>query len=327
MNNIYDIISEQKILVDMNTNRYEINAIVESTLTYLREYEYVEEGLSDIANKIINFIKTMMAKLRELVNKILNYFKGTAEKKGDITQAAVNKAKKESGKEITKEDIFRIVKGSQKKVTAIKYAKLDVKENVGKAFLNAVYSASELYMSDIHEAKDRFRITILKKAFKGNGKYNSSNKELGIVDRAKLEINEPKEAQEYKVSDLADEIISYSVEIKAITDNINKLHKTAEDSLKRFIVQMENKEVPDQASVSQIQGVVTMIGQFTNYICTSIVTAYNQYEKIALEAVDHYYENGGKDTNQQKEQPKPNNEQAKEQPNTGSNSRALVVRR
>jgi hypothetical protein len=85
MYNIYDIISEQKILVDMNTNRYEINAIAESTLSYLHEYEYIEEGLSDVANKIINFIKTMMAKLRELVNKILNYFKGTAEKKGDIT--------------------------------------------------------------------------------------------------------------------------------------------------------------------------------------------------------------------------------------------------
>ena len=92
------------------------------------------------------------------------------------------------------------------------------------------------------------------------------------------------------------------------------MHKTSEDSLKKLIVKMENKEVEDQASISQIQGVVTMIGQFTNYICTSIVTAFNQYEKIALEAVDHYYENGGKDNNQQKEQPKPNNEQAKEHP-------------
>lgn len=309
MNNIYDIISEQKILVDTNINSYEMLAINESFSILMSDtsYDYIEEGLSDIANKVVAFIKSMLAKLQELVNKVINYFRGKQQNKGDILQSVASKAKKE----ITREDIIRIVKGSQKKVNAIKYAALPVKQKISNDVLNAVYSVSELFTSDKNDVNKQFKIMILKKAFKGNGAY-TKNKEIDIVERTKLEIGEPTEQQEYKIADLADEIISYSIDINKITGDINKLHNQAKDSLNKLIKKVESISAEDKASISQVQGVTTMTGQFVNYICTSIVTSYNQYEKLALAAVEDHYNKGESTGNSKpKEEPaKPNNDNA-----------------
>ena len=63
MRNIYDIISEQKIMVDININRYDMHYLIESLD---KNYFYVEEGLVDsvknIGRKVIEFIKKLIAK-------------------------------------------------------------------------------------------------------------------------------------------------------------------------------------------------------------------------------------------------------------------------
>lgn len=72
MRNIYDIISEQKALVDINICSYEMNYIVE-------EFEYVQEGigegLKNAAKKVIEFIKTIIRKIKELFQKMFGFFK------------------------------------------------------------------------------------------------------------------------------------------------------------------------------------------------------------------------------------------------------------
>ena len=290
MNNLYDIISHQKILVDVNINKYEINGLIES-LSYIN-YDYLSEGFSDIVNKVIEFIKAMINKLRELFTKVINFFRGTAEKKGNIVDTVKSKVENQNI-EITKELIIKVVKSSQKVVNTIKYAALPVKENVAKVFLEAVYTVSELYFSDKQDVNDRFETTILRAAFKGEGKF-SKNKEIDIIGRTKLEIGEPTEAQNYKVADIADEIISYTVDIKDITNTIRELHGRCEKSLKNLINKVENAKPDDKDSVARANAVVTMVGQFTNYICTSIVTSFNHYEKIAVDAVMDYINNGSK---------------------------------
>lgn len=290
MRNIYDIISEQKIMVDMQINNYELHSINESfnTLKSTIDYEYIEEGLSDIADKVVQFIKNMLAKIRELVGKVINFFKGKQANKGDILENATNKAnakKTETQKELTKEEIVRIVKTSQVKVNVIKYAALPVKQKMADEVLNAIYSVSELFTSDKNEVNKQFRITIIKKAFKGEGSY-SKNKEIGIVDRAKLELNEPTEPQEYKIADLADAILSYATNLNTVTGGINKLYKQVENSLNGLIKKVESISADDKASINEVQAMTTMAGQFTNYMCTSIVTAFNQSESLVLKAVD-----------------------------------------
>ena len=72
MRNIYDIISEQKALVDINICSYEMNYIVE-------EFEYVQEGigegLKNLVKKIIEFIKTIIKKIKDFISKVVGYFK------------------------------------------------------------------------------------------------------------------------------------------------------------------------------------------------------------------------------------------------------------
>ena len=80
MRNIYDIISEQKLLTDINISSYE--------LTYLsEEFQYLQEGigetLKNVAKKVIEFINTIISKIREMVSKVLNFFRSKKNKKSD----------------------------------------------------------------------------------------------------------------------------------------------------------------------------------------------------------------------------------------------------
>lgn len=72
MRNIYDIISEQKALVDVNISSYELVYISE-------EFDYVQEGIGEgiknLVKKIVEFIKTVIKKIKEFISKVVGYFK------------------------------------------------------------------------------------------------------------------------------------------------------------------------------------------------------------------------------------------------------------
>lgn len=82
MRNIYDIIAEQKTLVDINICSYELNYLTE-------EFEYLQEELGEsvknVFNKIIEFINKVIGKIKELISKVVNFFKGKS-KEGDSIQ-------------------------------------------------------------------------------------------------------------------------------------------------------------------------------------------------------------------------------------------------
>ena len=78
MRNIYDIISEQKAILDINMASYEMN--------YLNEYFtnnndlYIQEGigetLKNLAEKVIQFIKSVINKIKEIAHKLINWITG-----------------------------------------------------------------------------------------------------------------------------------------------------------------------------------------------------------------------------------------------------------
>lgn len=70
MRNIYEIIEEQKHMADVNIAFYELEHINES-------YIYLTEGSGGgIVKKVIDFIKTIMRKIKELVQKVISLFTG-----------------------------------------------------------------------------------------------------------------------------------------------------------------------------------------------------------------------------------------------------------
>jgi hypothetical protein len=79
MRNIYDIITEQKIIVDINITSYDmdytINHLSEQCDLYCVQ-EGMGEGIKNVANKIIEFIKSIIRKIRELIQKVINFFTG-----------------------------------------------------------------------------------------------------------------------------------------------------------------------------------------------------------------------------------------------------------
>ena len=88
MRNIYDIIAEQKAMVDVNMAKYDLDYVVET----FNDYDfYVQEGLGDLGRKVIAFIKNIIEKIKELIRKVINFFtgKGNREKQlNDIIEDA-----------------------------------------------------------------------------------------------------------------------------------------------------------------------------------------------------------------------------------------------
>ena len=73
MRNIYDIIAEQKAMVDVNMAKYDLDYVVET----FNDYDfYVQEGLGDLGRKVIAFIKSIIEKIKELIRKVINFFTG-----------------------------------------------------------------------------------------------------------------------------------------------------------------------------------------------------------------------------------------------------------
>lgn len=108
MRNIYDIISEQKSLVDINIASYDLVYISE-------EFDYLQEGVGETiknaAKKIVEFIKNVIRKIKELISKVLNFFrnkKNQSENSDTDLKAAKNAAVKsgdgsEQHKEVAEE--------------------------------------------------------------------------------------------------------------------------------------------------------------------------------------------------------------------------------
>ena len=83
MRNIYDIITEQKMIVDIQLNSYELFYLT-NYITENQEFQYIEEGISDIGKKVIEFIKTLLNKIRELISKVINFFRKSGNKEQEL---------------------------------------------------------------------------------------------------------------------------------------------------------------------------------------------------------------------------------------------------
>ena len=81
MKNIYDIIAEQKAIVDVNISSYDLNYTINH---FINHQEYIQEGFGESVKKMVDgfikFIKTLIQKLREFIRNIFGFFKSSDDK-------------------------------------------------------------------------------------------------------------------------------------------------------------------------------------------------------------------------------------------------------
>ena len=95
MRNIYDIIAEQKALVDVEICSYELKYLAE-------EFDCLQEGFGEtvknILTKVVEFINTIIRKIKELVSKVVNFFRSKKKKSSSKAEAEADlKAAKKKG--------------------------------------------------------------------------------------------------------------------------------------------------------------------------------------------------------------------------------------
>jgi hypothetical protein len=93
MRNIYDIISEQRLMVEVNFASYDL----EYTVEHFQQNDYLQEGvgesLKNAGKKVVEFIKNIINKIRTFIGKIIGYFK-----KSDNTEDKLNAKLQGNGK-------------------------------------------------------------------------------------------------------------------------------------------------------------------------------------------------------------------------------------
>ena len=104
MKNIYEIIAEQKLIIDINIASYDL----QHAYDYVYENNYmtfIQEGLASgvksIIDKAIEFIKTIIRKIKELVSRIVSFFTKKGKTKEsmnkDISDANKSKSNTQNG--------------------------------------------------------------------------------------------------------------------------------------------------------------------------------------------------------------------------------------
>ena len=242
MRNIYDIIAEQKAIIDVNMASYDLDY----TISHMANNDYyMQEGIGDsiknAAAKVIEFIKKVMEKIRELIRRMIGFLGGKKSKitMDEIKNATVggsgdsennsdgNNASNNSGSAVYDKNIYKgksprditeeeILKGSLRKVNIIKFVEYGIKEKITNKFLGAVDSVTRNHVENFHASNfantnNQFMKSIEHTCFKGAGSFKKV-KGISMAERISLEIGEPKEPQEINVKDIPFKIILSYIE-------------------------------------------------------------------------------------------------------------------
>lgn len=244
MRNIYNIITEQSGLVNVNIASYDLD----HTINTINNSSYLQEGFGDVvksgAKKVVEFIKALIEKLKNLFSKIMNFLfksgnrgvkKLEAVKKsasGSNTSGNKNNNNEPSGgsggnnasgnanakyfdlnsiKNINPDDLTpeHIIAASSRPVNVIPYVHIKTKQQLITDFNDGVHYTTGNYVSNENakEIKSVFISSIEKKVFKGDGSFKKMKGEnISIADRVHAELKEPKEPKETIVKNISKDI-------------------------------------------------------------------------------------------------------------------------
>ena len=317
MRNIYDIIAEQKAIVDINIASYDLNHTNNHLIS--NDY-YLQEGIGEAikkgAGKVVELIKTIIRKIKELVSNVIGFFKktnnevesmekqikdaanavGSSGAANVAADGAVNKAKQLQTKKAVKtpqgpstkvDGLLDVLKSSPLELEMGSYQPLenfvklteDIFNSVDARIVESIEDDSDLSVFDSYVADD---------VFKERGIDEFSVKlclqhyyEKSIFTKA------PDKKSNIKVSWNADTIYGYAKNGAKSVQHFKKLEKEAEDSLNKLIRTVTSN--PDQ---SRAEALVTraanIISAAVNYFSRTVTKATSQYIAVCRRVTNDY---------------------------------------
>jgi hypothetical protein len=172
MKNIYEIISEQKEIVDTKLLQYDLdyvaNYLIESQEEYYLE-ESVGESIKNASQKVIEFIKTLIKKIKEMFTKVINWFLGKKDTKAKLnkkiedinngTDSKETKTDEEDWKNLSREEILKRRKERKEQEKR--------KKDAGKSYtVNAFTDEEKKAMAREKKEKEKARRKASKAAYK-----------------------------------------------------------------------------------------------------------------------------------------------------------------
>lgn len=322
MRNIYEIISEQKAIVDVNIANYDL---MYTTNIFVKENEYIQEGFGDkvksIVKSVVEFIKSLIVKIREFVSKLFNFFRGgkneVAKIENKLKEAKGDGDKKEeakgsdkgnatsvgeagtlsnisfTGEATTLPQLLKVTKG---KATTTKIGPIVKKlelveriEDLGELFDNL--GEMDKMISGSKDVKIMSRLA--KKIMAGD--ENNENP----MEKIKADLGDSDENVQFEISSKSNEIIQYLEYGQKLGVNLKAAGNEVTAELNESVREIESVDItksPDPKKAEQILNLLCSELRFvSNLISSSISYAgqkalkgYTQYLRICRRLCDMY---------------------------------------
>lgn len=247
MRNIYEIIEEQKHMVDVNIAFYELEHVNES-------YIYLTEGSGGgIVKKVVDFIKTIMRKIKELVQKVISLFTGG--KSGGGSSSSKKK------RYIPEEDLDKEVK--------LPY--IYKASHFEDSFEQGVSLLLDLIESHTDDLDNKLLDDKLKDLYDSFGEHDSVNEV--IKQTFDCDINDEKNKLR-TLRSVEEKLLSYVNEGDVVA-TCKKMNKWAQDALNKLL-----RSVNDNAEKTKV---VQHASQLVNLMSQSFLKAIVNSRKIAMQ--------------------------------------------
>jgi hypothetical protein len=322
MRNIYEIISEQKAIVDVNIANYDL---MYTTNIFVKENEYIQEGFGDkvksVIKSVIEFIKSLINKIREFVSKIFNFFRGGKNEVAKIENKLKEaKDKDNGGKEEAKDDdkkekggstevkgeagtlmnisftgdattLPQLLKVTKGKAVTTKIGPIEAKFDM----IDKIFQAGEIFEKIGGMEADNVDPEILSKTAKKilTGDENTND----VMSKIKEKLGDSDETVQFEISSKAGEIIKYleysqklGVNFKAganeLIGDLNETIRELEEEARK--VGTPEAEKNAAAAASEIRKCCNIITSTLSYVGQKSLKGYTQYLRICRRLCDMY---------------------------------------
>ena len=323
MRNIYEIISEQKAIVDVNIANYDL---MYTTNIFVKENEYIQEGFGDkvksVIKSVIEFIKSLINKIREFVSKIFNFFRGgknevaKIENKLKEAKDKDNGGKKEEAKDDDKKEkggstevkgesgtlinisftgdattLPQLLKVTKGKAVTTKIGPIEAKfDMVDKVFQVSTVFEKLADMEDHDDLSTDILTKTAKKIITGDENTND------VMSKVKEKLGDSDETVQFEISSKAGEIVKYleysqklGVTFKTgANELIGDLNDVVRELEEEARGQGPDAEKQAALAASEIRKCCNLLTSTFTYVGQKALKGYMQYLRICRRLCDMY---------------------------------------
>ena len=319
--NIYEIISEQKALVDINMASYDLIYTISNIND---EFTYSAESfgskVKEIIEKFIKFVKAFLNKIKEFVSKIFNFFRGgndkvktiedklkSANEKDDGGEGEGDNKKDEpkqdqknaklavtfSGEANTIQELIKVSKGKYStKLIGPLSKKIEIVKRLDK--VEEVYDKLGDEMQKMNKGVSEFESGMLVKELKRLmlDDPNCDN----IPTKLSNMFGDGDMTVTFEISSKANDIIDYVTKGGVFGKVLMQGQKMIDDEFKDYVNEVKGMagqeekvtEADINKVVNELQQVANIVGTIFNYTSRATLNGYNQYMALCSKLCDEY---------------------------------------